>query len=584
MYRIFALLFFVITILHSSAKGQVCGFEGGTFFGWRVRNGFVSNDGKNVLFPNTQLGSFDQEHIITTKSDGNDPNITAEAIPTVAPGSNFSARFGNVYKGGRYDVLYKYIDVSPDNTIYQYKFAVVLKDGGTAKHSSYQQKPGFSVKIYDGAPDTVTPSPTVPCSSYDVQLDNAASPYKLKKQGEFEYLNWVTIAIDLKKYVGKLLTLEAIVYGCTDDKNHTGYAYFDGKCIKPEITPRTPCADANGDLILDAPEGFEKYLWNTGETTTSIKVKAIKGTKYSVKLIPFSRLNEDCKLEIDYTINKIENVVALDTFICEGNNYLFRGTSYNTAGKYTKIVNNPTACDSIFTLNLKVLPIPQISKNISLCAGENVKIGNATYSNSGVYVVPIKRVGRCDSILTATISVEKSFTLSVTPDVTLEKGDKTEIKVSVNPSGTYTYDWTPKDFLMCSTCASAYSAPSNSTKYSITVSAGDIRCAKKIETNVKVISGVYVPTAFTPNSDSTNDIFYIIGNKGVRMIKEILIYNRWGELIFRDENFFTGDPSHGWDGTYRGKVLAPDTFTYKIIAEMKNGEINDFSGAFTLLR
>jgi gliding motility-associated-like protein len=581
MNKIFTIIFFTIIFLHTSAYGQICnGFEIGYFVDWRIRNGFVSNDGKDVLFPNYQVGSFDDEHIITKKSDGNDPNITAEAIPVVAPGSNFAARLGNVYKGGRFDILQKSFTVSPDNTIFQYRFAVVLKDGGASKHSSYEQKPGFKIRLYDGAPETLTPSPIIPCSSYDTQVDGVNS---LKKQGEFEYLNWTTIAVDLKKYVGKFITLEAIAYGCTSDKTHIGYAYFDVKCLKPEIKPRTPCADANGDLILDAPEGFKTYLWDTGETTSFVKVKAILGAKHSVKLTSFNSLNE-CKLEINYTVNKIENIVKIDTFICVGSNYLFKGTIYNTTGSYTKIINNPTACDSIFTLNLKVLPIPQVSKNISLCAGENIKIENTTYSNSGTYIVAIKRIGLCDSIVTANISVEKSFTPNPIPDVIIEKGEKTEIKVVVNPSGTYSYDWTPKDFLTCSTCANTYSNPPNSAKYTITVSAGNIRCAKKIMANVKVISGVYVPTAFSPNGDAMNDIFYIIGSKGVRTIKELLIYNRWGELIFRDENFLTSDPSHGWDGTYKGKNLMPDSYAYKIIAEMKDGEINNFSGAFTLLR
>jgi gliding motility-associated-like protein len=581
MNKVFIILFFVIFFLPTSTKGQICnGFEIGYFVDWRVRNGFVSNDGKDVLFPNYQVGSFDDEHIITKKNDGNDPKITVEAIPVVPSGSNFAARIGNVYKGGRFDILNKSFTVSSDNTIFQYRFAVVLKDGGASKHSSYEQKPGFKIRLYDGAPDTVIPSPIIPCSSYDTQVDAINS---LKKQGEFEYLNWTTIAVDLKKYIGKLVTLEAIAYGCTSDKTHIGYAYFDVKCLKPEIKPRTPCADANGDIILDAPEGFKTYLWNTGETTSFVKVKAILGVKHSVILTSFNSLNE-CKLEINYTINKIENVVTVDTSICVGSNYIFRGMNYNTTGVYTKIVNNPTACDSIFTLNLKVLPVPKGSKNISLCAGENIKIGNATYNNSGIYIIPIKRSGLCDSIVTVNISVEKSFTPNPIPDVIIEKGDKVEIKVSVNPSGTYTYDWTPKDFLTCTTCASTFSEPPNTIKYSVIISAGDVRCAKKVIANVKVISGVYVPTAFSPNADGVNDIFYIIGSKGVRTIKEILIYNRWGELIFRDENFLTNDPLHGWDGTYIGKNLLPDSYAYKIIAEMKNGEINDFSGAFTLLR
>jgi gliding motility-associated-like protein len=386
---------------------------------------------------------------------------------------------------------------------------------------------------------------------------------------------------------------------------------------------------------LDAPDGFEKYAWSTGETTRTIKVKASLGTYFFVKLTPYNSLNENCNLQMNYTIKKNEIPLTVNKSICIGNNFSFRGKTYNTSGSYVETINNSAfcdsvitlnlnvipiaqitkdvkicegerfvfkgttynstgqyfktisssdACDSIFTINLKIVPIPRTTKNFSLCEGEKAKVGDSTYSKSGTYITTIKRTGLCDSVVTATLNYENSFTLMVTPNVILEKGEKTEIKVNVQPSGTYVYDWTPKETLVCGTCSSTIAETPLTTKYTITVSNSGSRCSKKIQTQVIILSDIFVPTAFSPNGDSVNDIFYIVGSKSVRMIKEMLIYDRWGELIFRDTNFITADSSHGWDGNYRGKILNPDIFTYKIIAEMKDGEVNDFTGAFTLLR
>jgi hypothetical protein len=44
-------------------------------------------------------------------------------------------------------------------------------------------------------------------------------------------------------------------------------------------------------------------------------------------------------------------------------------------------------------------------------------------------------------------------------------------------------------------------------------------------------SRIYIPNSFTPNNDGTNDRFSING-QGIRIVKYLGIYNRWGELFF----------------------------------------------------
>lgn len=64
---------------------------------------------------------------------------------------------------------------------------------------------------------------------------------------------------------------------------------------------------------------------------------------------------------------------------------------------------------------------------------------------------------------------------------------------------------------------------------------------------------VAMPSAFSPNGDGINDVFYIRG-VGVATI-DCNIYNRWGQKIFETTNMNTG-----WDGTYNGAKQPVETY------------------------
>ncbi len=61
----------------------------------------------------------------------------------------------------------------------------------------------------------------------------------------------------------------------------------------------------------------------------------------------------------------------------------------------------------------------------------------------------------------------------------------------------------------------------------------------------------YVPNAFSPGYDGSNDIFNPVMTAGIDIYKyKFSVFNRWGELLF-----VTNDISKGWDGSYRGSEL-----------------------------
>lgn len=71
----------------------------------------------------------------------------------------------------------------------------------------------------------------------------------------------------------------------------------------------------------------------------------------------------------------------------------------------------------------------------------------------------------------------------------------------------------------------------------------------------------YVPSAFTPNGDGLNDIWKPIGNGVNPKIYEMVVFNRWGQVIFRSNNF-----EEGWDGKHKdnGELVPIGTYPYKI--------------------
>jgi len=53
----------------------------------------------------------------------------------------------------------------------------------------------------------------------------------------------------------------------------------------------------------------------------------------------------------------------------------------------------------------------------------------------------------------------------------------------------------------------------------------------------------FLPNAFTPNNDGSNEVYRGNGKlDGIRDF-EMVVFNRWGEVIFE-----TDDPMNGWNG------------------------------------
>jgi len=92
---------------------------------------------------------------------------------------------------------------------------------------------------------------------------------------------------------------------------------------------------------------------------------------------------------------------------------------------------------------------------------------------------------------------------------------------------------------------------------------------------------IFLPTAFTPNSNDVNKLFFPAGFfidylKDYRME----IYNRWGQLQFETNDFFTG-----WNGkNLNGEDVDMGTYVVRVMFTGKNEQLYYYNSTCTLVK
>ena len=109
----------------------------------------------------------------------------------------------------------------------------------------------------------------------------------------------------------------------------------------------------------------------------------------------------------------------------------------------------------------------------------------------------------------------------------------------------------------------------------------DSDCITITVNSVPVVCGdFFIPTAFSPNGDNTNNSFGVSINLDCVESIDVKVFDRWGEVVFE-----TTDAAQRWDGTYKTKELDPAVFVYVI--RIKTSEMTDeetFKGNVTLMK
>jgi gliding motility-associated-like protein len=161
-------------------------------------------------------------------------------------------------------------------------------------------------------------------------------------------------------------------------------------------------------------------------------------------------------------------------------------------------------------------------------------------------------------------------------------GQSVELTPSITGDITH-YLWTPGTGLSDSTILNPVADPATTTIYTLTVtSAGGCKASGTV--TIDVYTPLTIPSAFTPNGDGHNDIFYVLaGPEGAR-ISDFAVYDRWGLCVFHTRDGMPGDPHYGWDGTSRGTADPAGTYVYIAVITNPNGQQQVYKGTVILVR
>ncbi|MGD0342837.1 MAG: gliding motility-associated C-terminal domain-containing protein, partial [Bacteroidales bacterium] len=300
---------------------------------------------------------------------------------------------------------------------------------------------------------------------------------------------------------------------------------------------------SDGSIDISPTSGTPpySYTWTLPDlsTRTTQNISGLKAGDYQLEIT-------DSKLcQVDSTIT-LKEPGKLDMTV---------NLSQSTAGGYS--IN----CAGAKTGSIDITPVNAVG-TVKYFWSDGSSSKTRTDIPAGVYTVIITDANYCHADSTVTLTEPDSLKLSFTvsepwcPD----KPDGAIVAtVKGGVVGTdYNYKWSDN---------STGNSLSNILPgiYSLTVTdMNNCPATKSIDLKAQHESCLVIPNAISPNGDGINDVWHI-GYIELYPNAEIMIFNRWGETLWRSARGYP-DP---WDGTSNGSTLPIDSYHY--IIDLHNG-------------
>ena len=369
-------------------------------------------------------------------------------------------------------------------------------------------------------------------------------------------------------YIIPLGTLASACYrrivisgNCRDESNKINVKPSDLPPVG--ITPQAPQASAQQPQSCSQPTG-------------SITVTAVQGAQYSINGTQYQQSN------------------------------VFTGVA---PGTYSVTVKNSAGCVSPPTsVTINAAPsapqAPQASAQqpqscsqptgsitVTAVPGAHYSINGTQYQQSnvftgvapGTYSVTVKNSAGCVSPPTSvTINAALSAPAGtiIPANVSICEGRSQVLAAN----GGTSYQWKRDGVDIPGATSSTYAATAPGT-YSVTIKNGNCSVLALNSAVVRVQacivigeSKMFVPEAFTPDRNNTNDVLrpYF---KNVTELKYFKVFNRWGQMVFQ-----TNVIGEGWDGTVKSLPQPSETYSWMLEYVDHNGKIARQSGTTVLVR
>ncbi|RMF27341.1 MAG: hypothetical protein D6765_07695, partial [Bacteroidetes bacterium] len=204
---------------------------------------------------------------------------------------------------------------------------------------------------------------------------------------------------------------------------------------------------------------------------------------------------------------------------------------------------------------------------------------------AGTYTLELEDAGGLRIERSLELPAPPANTVQLDSLIQLRLGESTTLSPTLNFTPTQ-FLWEPPDFLDCTDCpAPLVQQPGRTLTYTLTVfDANGCPWSARVTVEVSRKVAVFVPNVFSPDDDGINDRLSLFAGPEITRVRRFLVFSRWGELVFRAENFPPNDPTIGWDGTFLGQDMDPAVFVWFAEVELADGTTERLEGDVVLLR
>lgn len=400
---------------------------------------------------------------------------------------------------------------------------------------------------------------------------------------------------------------------------------FDTTYISVVVFPPlvlTPIPSVNicfGDSVslnLNAPAG-STFSWSPNTFINNINIQQPKvspptNIMYKVMVtkngctaydsVDVFVFNNDTKIVFDSSHICLDDTVKLHASAVNNSYQWSSGqtsSSINvlTHGWYYLTTFDANGCKAIDSIKVDSLhKVPISSYTMAICNTEKLQllapVGNYIYWWTPIYRITAPTTfnpfvnpeinttyslslynGPCKSEATYDVIVYPIPTLTVTPKTSeVLPGEPVTITTISDTTST----WYPNYNLSCNVCNQTMASPEVNTVYYAIVT-NKFGCKIMDSVTVNITPTIYVPNCFTPNQDLLNDVFKPEFSGFVEI--ELMIFDRWGELIFKTDELYGG-----WNGKKKDVNCEMGVYTYKLSATDYKNHIVEKVGHVTLLR
>lgn len=300
---------------------------------------------------------------------------------------------------------------------------------------------------------------------------------------------------------------------------------FDVIINTPTVRIKSEIVCNEGFLTLEIDKRAENISWSTGATSQSIEIH-----KSGVYIVNYSINTCEYSDTADVVFPALPDIgIVGDSLLCEGEEL------------FLKVKNNSPTKLIEFKWNTGE-------------RGESIQV-----TETGEYIVTvISEVGCTDSDTIDVYFIPAQAPLNLPDSTILICTDKTyEIDLSDYELPGNVISWSDgvDKFKRVFTETGDYTVTIKNICQTLT----DILHLKHSDLRSDFLP-VYIPNAFTPNGDGTNDVFkpFFHSEATIHSMK-LEVFDRWGNKIFISDS-----PDKGWKGMFKDKKFGPGVYMYTL--------------------